>query len=151
MSNEHPIHRRCAVLTALAAVVLVTGCASQATFRFDCEREVNGGLLLTIDVVQIDDREEQEIRQAGDQWFYSDLRRQLGARVKTVAVEGGCRETVSVAPIKGYDRVAIIADYQFEGQGGTKVQMEFRGKQDWRGKTLSVRVRDRYLTLARSS
>ncbi len=131
----------------LLVAALVTGCAaSNATLRFECERQINDGLLLTVDIVQVTDREEEEIRQVGDDWFYSDLRRQLGARTQTVGAEGGCRETVVLRPLKGYDRLAVIADYQFEGRQ-TRAQMEFR---DWEGTTIRVRVGNRHLTITRS-
>jgi hypothetical protein len=48
--------------------------------------------------------------------------------------------------LKGYDRLAVIADYQFEGRQ-TRAQMEFL---DWQGTTMQVRVLDRYLTITRS-
>ena len=134
---------------ALVLAFASQGCSSQATFRFACEpgTEINGGLLLTIDVVVVDDAEERQIRQLGDDWFYSDLRRALGSRKDTVGVEAGCRETVVVPHIKGYERLAVIADYQYEGRGQGKSQMEFYGKDAWQGKTLRVRIFDRYLTI----
>lgn len=138
-----------AIGLSLLLLVISQGCSSQATFKFACEpgAEINGGLLLTIDVVVIDDSEERQIRQLGDDWFYSDLRRALGSRKDTVGVEAGCRETVIVPHIKGFDRVAVIADYQYEGRGRGKAQMEFYGKDAWQGKQLRVRVFDRYLTI----
>ncbi len=143
MSRSDPARWLVRLTGALAVAVLASGCASQTVFNFECERMINDGLLLTIDVIQISDREEEEIRQVGDEWFYSDLRRQLGSRTRTVAAEGGCRDTVALARQKGYDRLAIIADYQFEGRQ-TRAQMEFM---DWQGETMRVRVQNRYLTI----
>lgn len=146
MSRFDPLRWLRRLAGGLAVAVLASGCATQVVFNFECERMINDGLLLTIDVVQISDREEEEIRQVGDEWFYSDLRRQLGSRTKTVAVEGGCRDTVAMPKLKGYGRLAIIADYQFEGRQ-TRAQMEFM---DWQGKTMRVRVQNRYLTITGS-
>ena len=145
MKHGKPANRLRLGIGTLLVAALMTGCATSSTLRFDCERTINDGLLLTIDVVQITDQEEEEIRQVGDDWFYSDLRRQLGARTQTVGAEGGCRETVVLRPLKGYDRLAVIADYQFEGRQ-TRAQMEFR---DWEGTTLRVRVGNRHLTITR--
>lgn len=145
-----PFPQTNARLLVVALMVLVTmGCSTNSTFNFEAESQINNGLLLTIDLVQITDAEEQQIRNLGDEWFYSDLRRQLGSRTRTVTLEGSDQKTVTVLPDKGCkecSRLAIIADYQFEGRD-QKAQMEFRSKDAWRGKTLRVKVFDRYLTV----
>jgi hypothetical protein len=125
------------LLTALA----LAGCASSTSLHFKCDAAINEGLLLTVDLVQVNDAEIAQIRQAGDQWFYSDLRRQLEPRTRTVAVQGGCDETVQLAPKKGYDTLAVISDYKSGGASGNPTgAMLFRSKKDWQGKSLAVKV-----------
>ncbi len=136
---------------AAALLVLLTcfalGCSSQTAFQVVCDGRINDGLLLTIDLVQVSEEEAQQIRQVGKDWFYSDLRRQLQPRTRTVAVKGGCRETVGLAPRKGYKVLAIIADYQFETTDPTRGHMAFRNKDEWHGKRLELAVHDTYLTV----
>jgi hypothetical protein len=134
--------RKC-LLLALAA--LAVGCASSSTLRFRCEPQINEGLLLTVDLVQVNEAEIAQIRQAGDQWFYSDLRRQLEPRTRTVAVEGGCDTKVSLQPRKGYDTLAVISDYKSGGNAAGN--MQFRPKEQWKGKMLDVRVGGAVLTI----
>ena len=145
-TESKPPYRLVPLLILLA---LSVGCASSSTFQFGCDNPINDGLLLTVDLVQIDDAEERQIREVGEDWFYSDLRRQLGARTRTITVEGGCRQTVTVPLIKDYERLAVIADYQFEGRDRRKGQIEFLGKNAWRGKKLTVRVLNTYLIVTR--
>jgi hypothetical protein len=120
------------------SAALAASCASTSSFHFRCDPLVNEGLLLTIDLVQINEAEVAPIRQAGDQWFYSDLRRQLEPRIRTLAVEGRCDTTVKLAPRKGYDTLAVISDYKSNGDSAGTLQ--FWQKKDWKGKTLQVRV-----------
>ncbi|MEM7353143.1 MAG: hypothetical protein AAF657_20280 [Acidobacteriota bacterium] len=140
-------------LVCLSWLALATyGCSSGGTFHFDADPQINNGLLLTIDLVLVSDSEEQQIRDLGDEWFYSDLRRRLGSRTRTVTLEGGDRKSVTVLPDKGCKectRLAIIADYQFD-KGSQKAQMEFRSKNGWKGQTLKVKVFDRHLEIRRS-
>lgn len=129
----------------LAAVLLLAGCASGTSLHFRCDPTINEGLLLTVDLVQVNDAEIAQIRQAGDQWFYSDLRRQLEPRTRTVAVQGGCDTKVQLTPKKGYDTLAVISDYKSGGNGTGS--MLFRGKKDWQGKDLTVQVGGSTLTV----
>jgi hypothetical protein len=133
--------------TVLLAVLALaaTGCTSSSTLRFRCEQQVNEGLLLTVDLVQVNEAEIVQIRQAGDQWFYSDLRRQLEPRTRTVAVEGGCDTKVDLVPRKGYDTLAVISDYKSGGSAAGN--MQFRPKEQWKGKTLNVQVGHSVLTI----
>lgn len=133
------------LIVLLAALTL--GCSSQTTFQVVCDGRINNGLLLTIDLVQVSEEEAQQIRQEGKDWFYSDLRRQLQPRTRTIAVRGGCRESVGLSPQKGYKVLAIVADYQFETTDPTRGHMEFRNKDEWHGKRLELAVHDTYLTI----
>ena len=137
------------VLTALLAVptLLLAGCSSTTRLKFACDPQVNGGLLLTIDLVEVNQAEAEQIRQIGDQWFYSDLRRQLGLRTRTIAVRGGCAESVELRRQKGYDVLVVISDYQFAAADTSKGHMQVFTKDQWRGKKLLVGIHDTYLTV----
>ncbi|HEX4964157.1 MAG TPA: hypothetical protein VF173_25250 [Thermoanaerobaculia bacterium] len=126
-------------------LALLAGCASPASLRFRCEPQVNDGLLLTVDLVQVNDAEVPQIRQAGDQWFYSELRRQLEPRTRTVAVQGGCDTTVKLPARKGYDTLAVISDFK-SGSGSTS-NVQFRQKAEWEGKSLQLRIQGSTLTI----
>lgn len=131
-------------LLVVAAIVLVGGlaaCSSTSRVQVRCDPTINEGLLLTVDLVQVNDDEARQIQQTGDQWFYSDLRRQLSLRTKTVAVEGGCSEKIELTRSKRHDILAVVADYH----GST--QMIFKTKKEWLGKTLELDLHDTHLTL----
>jgi hypothetical protein len=133
-------------LAALFAALLgLAGCASGTSLHFRCDPSINEGLLLTVDLVQVNEAEVAQIRQAGDQWFYSDLRRQLEPRTRTVAVQGGCDTTVQLTPRKGYDTLAVISDYK--SSGAATGSMQFRQKKEWQGKDLAVKVGGSVLTV----
>lgn len=125
---------------------LLAGCASPATFQFTCTPDINDGLLLTVDLVQVDEAEAAQIRQLGEQWFYSDLRRQLAPRLSTVAVEGGCNTTAKITAQKGYETLAIVSDYKGGGAGASG-NVQTRGKGQWKGKKLQVQVGSASLTV----
>jgi hypothetical protein len=129
----------------LAVLAGLAGCASSATLRFRCDPEINDGLLLTVDLVQVSEAEIAQIQQAGDQWFYSDLRRQLEPRTRTVAVQGGCDTSVKLPARKGYDTLAIISDFK-SGSGSTS-NVQFRQKPQWQGKGLQLRIQGSTLTI----
>lgn len=138
------------VLRITALVVAVSGlvsCSSSTSLQFTCDPRVNGGLLLTVDLVQVNEAEAQQIRQSGEQWFYSDLRRQLELRTRTIAFKGGCTERVVLSPVKRHDILAVIADYQFESADRTKGHMQFFTKPEWKGKKLDVDVHDTYVVV----
>jgi hypothetical protein len=141
--------KRLLTMACGAALVLVAvGCASQSVVRFLCDSRVNDGVLLTIDLIQVNESEAAQIRQAGGKWFYSPLRPQLALRTKTIAVRGGCAETVELAkPQKGYDILAIVAEYQTATSEHTEGNTIFRMKKDWQGERLLVSVRDAYLSV----
>jgi hypothetical protein len=132
-------------VASLAGLAGLTGCASSTSLHFRCDPTINEGLLLTVDLVQVNDAEVAAVRQAGDQWFYSDLRRQLEPRTRTVAVAGNCDTTIQLPPKKGYDTLAILSDYK--SSGASTGSMLFRGKKDWQGKSLTVKVGGSVLTI----
>jgi hypothetical protein len=150
-----PVARAALPAVMLTALGLASGCATTATVRFSCDRQINEGLLLTVDVVQVDEREAQEILRIGDDWFYSDLRRQLSPRTTTISVETpsdavavrACDRTVSVSPRKGYDTLLVIADYKGVGSDSGQRHLELIEKPQWKGGTVRVALRDSYLTV----
>jgi len=72
-----------AVLAAVAAL-FATGCGSgTSTLKFRCDRDVNGGILLTVDAVRASEAEVERIRALGEKWFYDSLRESLRDRTKT--------------------------------------------------------------------
>ena len=145
MRKKRSLRAASAGAALLAAAIGLAGCASPATLRFRCDPEINEGLLLTIDLVQVSEAEIAQIQQAGDQWFYSDLRRQLEPRTRTVAVQGGCDTAVKIPARKGYDTLAIISDFK-SGSGSTS-NVQFRQKPQWQGKGLQLRVQGSTLTI----
>jgi hypothetical protein len=130
----------------LVAVALA-GCSSTTTVAFRCDAVVNEGLLLTIDLVQVNEGEAAQIRQEGARWFYSPLRQQLALRTRTLAVKGGCIQSASLTPQKGYDILAIIADYRTAPSDRVEGLMQFRTRKEWKGQSLEVLVRSAYLTV----
>ena len=146
----------CLAVLSLGAVLSI-GCTSSSTAHFVCDGRVNDGLLLTIDLIEVAEEEAQQIRQTGDDWFYSDLRRQLAGRTKTIAVKGGCDQRVDLTALtsrekvlrkkKGYGILAIIGDYQTGGGDRIAGGMQFLDRAQWKGKTVLVRVHDAYLTI----
>jgi len=141
-----PCAAAAAVTLAVSGALLgLTGCASSTSLHFRCDPAINEGLLLTVDLVEVSEAEVAQVRQAGDQWFYSDLRRQLEPRTRTVAVAGGCDTTVQLPRRKGYDTLAVISDYK--SSGASTGSMLFRPKSEWQGKSLTVKVGGSVLTI----
>ncbi|HNX51426.1 MAG TPA: hypothetical protein PLS53_12455 [Thermoanaerobaculaceae bacterium] len=134
------------LVLGLAAVALA-GCSHSTTMAFRCDAVVNEGLLLTIDLVQVNEAEAAQIRQEGARWFYSPLRQQLALRTRTLAVKGGCSQSESLKPQKGYDILAIVADYRTAPSDRVEGLMQFRTRKEWQGKALDVLVRGAYLTV----
>lgn len=154
--DRYGVWLACAAVGA-ALTLGAIGCASSSTAHFVCDARVNDGLLLTIDLIEVADEEAQQIRQTGDDWFYSDLRRQLAGRTKTIAVKGGCDERIDLTVLtakekvlrkkKGYGILAVIGDYQTRGGERISGSMQFLDREQWKGKTTLVRVHDAYLTI----
>lgn len=148
MTTRGNLAARVSAVSALAVVVgLAGGCASQTSLTLRCDAVVNEGLLLTIDFIQVNEAEAAQIRQEGARWFYSPIRPQLALRTRTVAVKGGCAERVMLSPQKGYDILAIVADYRTAPTDRVEGLMQFRTRKDWQGKTLEIAVHGAYLTV----
>ncbi len=141
------MRRACSLLAVVALAGLAWGCSSQSSVAFRCDAVVNEGLLLTIDVIQVNDAEAAQIRQEGARWFYSPVRQQLALRTRTLAVKGGCAEKITLKPQKGYDILAIVADYRTAPTDRVEGLMQFRTRKEWQGRDLEVAVRGAYLTV----
>ncbi len=159
--NERGEARRSAWGGLVLAVVMVgAGCSSTSSVSFQCDQQINDSLLLTIDLIEIDDEEVKQIQEAGEDWFYSPLRKQLEYRTKTVSVRGGCDVVVDLTKLgtsekvlkkkKGYGTLAIIAEFQDRGRSGRAGEIEFLERSRWKGKTTAIRVQETHLTLVGS-
>lgn len=137
----------CACGALAVAALVVSACSTRSTVAFRCDPVVNDGLLLTIDVIQVNDAEAAQIRQEGARWFYSPLRQQLALRTRTLAVKGGCAERITVTPQKGYDILAVVADFRTAPTDRVEGLMQFRTRKEWQGRNLEVAVRGAYLTI----
>ena len=148
MTQRAQFMRRAGAFFAVAALAaLAGGCSSQTTLAFRCDHVINEGLLLTIDVIQVNDGEAALIRQEGARWFYSPVRQQLALRTRTLAVKCGCAERIILKPLKGYDILAIVADYRTAPTDRVEGLMQFRTRKEWQGRNLEVAVRGAYLTV----
>ncbi len=147
----------CSTMMVLPLVMLVTtlcACSSTSRVTFLCDHQVNDGIVLTIDLIEVADDEVQQIQSAGRDWFYSPLRREMAHRIKTVTVKGDCDTTVDLSKLgakekvlrkrKGYGTLAIIAEYKSSYDRG---HMRFLPYKQWKGKTFVVRVHNINLTI----
>ncbi len=146
-------------LLPLAAPLLVlttllgTGCSSIGTVQFRCDPQINGGLLLTVDVVRADETQTQQIRQLGEKWFYDPMRESLRDRISTVTfpVEGSalCERVVEI-PVpkeKLVKYLVIIADYKYQNPDPTK-QLVVLPREKWAGQKVKIGVHDKDLSVA---
>ncbi len=137
-----------AALGMAAACALAGGCSSTATISVTCDPVVNDGNALAIDIIQVSESEILQISQAGNSWFASPMRQALRSRTKTVTVQGGCRDRVTLEWNKRYPNLAIIPEY-VAGADATASQMQIKGKDEWKGKKLEIQVHDRFLIVER--
>jgi hypothetical protein len=140
------------------ALVLTCGaCSSTSQALFVCDSEINDGLLLAIDLIEVSDDEVKQIQDAGEEWFTSPIRDQLRNRTKTISVPGGCEERVELQSLtttekylkkkKGYGTLAVIAEYQTISGDSSKPNMVFRDRNQWKGKTTTFRVHEDFLSV----
>ena len=143
----------------LSAILMVSGsaCSSMSQAKFLCDSQINDGLQLAIDLVEVTEQEVKLIQDAGEDWFTSSARDQLRHRIKTISVTGGCSETVELQSLtssekllrkqKGYGTLAVIAEYQTLSGDSTMPKLVFKSQDQWKGKTTVFRVHDDYLTV----
>ena len=142
---------RLAVLAlAVAAAALAGGCGSSAAkVAFTCAPEINGGTLLTVDVVRATEPEVERIRALGEKWFYDPLRDSLRDRTRTATFsqsEGRCEKELTVPATKDDKFLVIVADYRFQSADPGRYLVVLRRDQ-WKGKTIRVQVRDREFSI----
>ncbi len=142
----------------LAAIALFSsGCSGiSGKVDFRCGPAINGGLLLTVDVIRATEAETQQIQQQGEKWFYNDMRFALRNRVQTItfpAPDGQlrCDRTIVFEPIKGREErdlknLVVIADYKYQTPNPTGYIVVLP-RDRWQGKTITVSVQDRELTV----
>ena len=142
------------VIAAGALLLALGGCkgSTKSTLRFACDEPVNGGVLLTVDVVRGSEADVRRIRELGpDKWFYDASRNGLGDRLQTLTfpladpVTGKCETTLNVKGVKEDTFLVVVADYKYETPQAAKQIIVFP-KKEWNGKKLSIRVREKELT-----
>lgn len=139
--------RTLCVPVALAA--LAAGCSSSANLRFRCDSQINGGLLLTVDVIRATDEQARQIQAVGEKWFYDSLRDSMRERITTVTFPtkdpgGECVRDVKV-PMGSKDRyVVVVADYRFQSPDASRHVVSL-SRERWKGDTVRIAVRDREL------
>jgi hypothetical protein len=141
----------------LGLILSLSACSSTSQARFECDANINDGLLLAIDLIEVDDEEVKQIQAAGQEWFTSPARDQLRNRTKTISVPGGCSELVELQSLstsekylkkkKGYGTLAVIAEFQTISSDSAKSHMVFRERKQWKGKTTLFRVHEDYIAV----
>jgi len=129
--------------------LLATACSSSANLRFRCDNPINGGLLLTVDVVRATDEQARQIQSAGEKWFYDPLRDTMRERITTVTFPakdagGECVRDVKV-PMGSKDKyVVVVADYRFQSPDASRHVVSLN-REKWKGSTVRISVKDREL------
>jgi hypothetical protein len=143
--------RRSVSMLGLVLVLAAASCSSSASVRFRCDSQLNGGLLLTVDVVRATEEQARQIQQLGEKWFYDSMRDSLRERVTTVTFpmkDGGgeCVRDVKV-PMGSKDKyLMIVADYRFQSPDVSK-QIVSLSRERWKGATVRIGVHDRELSV----
>jgi predicted component of type VI protein secretion system len=142
----------------VAAVLLVTallaaGCSSSTQLKFRCDNPINGGLLLTVDVVRASEEQARLIQSLGERWFYDPNRDSLRSSggITTVTFptndpSGQCTRDVTV-PVGSRDKyLVIVADYKYQSPDTSK-QVVTLPREKFKGSTLRIAVHDRELSV----
>jgi len=135
----------------------LSSCTSVSRAQFQCDPDINNGLLLAIDLIEVHDEEVRMIQQAGEDWFTSDTRKALQDRIKTISVRGSCSEIVELQGLtttekflrkkKGYGKLAIIAEYETISGEHAAPSVKILPRKAWKGKKILIRVHQDYLTV----
>ena len=133
--------------------VLAAGCSSSAELKFRCDNPINGGLLLTVDVVRASEEQARLIQSLGERWFYDPNRETLrtSGGITTVTFPtndptGQCTREVSV-PVTSRDKyLVIVADYKYQSPDTSK-QVVTLPREKFKGSTLRIAVHDRELSV----
>lgn len=148
---RRPFRTIAALLPALA-VLAAARCASSSALHFRCDNPINGGLLLTVDIVRASEAQAHQIEALGEKWFYDPLRDSMRDHTTTVTFptkdsSGLCERQVSVTA-EGKDKyLVIIADYKYQSTDASR-QIVSLPKERWKGKTLDIAVHDRELAVS---
>lgn len=143
--------RRSVSALGLVFILAAASCSSSASLRFRCDNPINGGLLLTVDVVRATDDQARQIQALGEKWFYDSMRESMRERVTTVTFpvkDGGgeCVRELKV-PMGSKDKyLVLVADYRFQSPDVSK-QIVSLPRDRWKGPTVRVAVHDRELTV----
>lgn len=142
--------RLAALALAVAGSALAAGCGSAAaTVDFRCAPEINGGTLLTVDVVRATEPEVERIRALGEKWFYDPLRESLRDRTRTATFSQGesrCDKELKVPASKQDKFLVVIADYRFQSADPGR-HLVVLPRDRWKGRTIRVQVRDREFSI----
>jgi hypothetical protein len=142
--------RLAALLLAVVGAAFAGGCGSAAaTVEFRCAPEINGGTLLTVDVVRATEPEVQRIRALSEKWFYDPLRDSLRDRTRTATFqqgEGRCEKELTVPATKDDKFLVIVADYRFQSDDPGRYLVVLNRNQ-WKGRKIRVQVRDREFSI----
>jgi hypothetical protein len=151
MSDRPRFRPRFLHLAPAALLLGALSCASSSTLHFRCDNPINGGLLLTVDIVRADEAQARQIEALGEKWFYDPLRDTLRDRTTTVTfptkdASGTCERQVSVKAEGKQKYLVIIADYKYRSPD-TSRQIVALPRERWKGKTLDISVHDRELSV----
>jgi len=141
-----------ALALALAASALLSGCGSTVgKIDFRCGSNINGGLLLTVDVVRATEEEARRIQELGPKWFYEPMRQGVSSRIQTLtfpAPDGSarCDREISVPFNKGEKMLVIVADYKYEAADANRHTIVFLPEK-WAGRTLLISVQEQQLSV----
>lgn len=141
-----------ALVLAITAAAFAPGCGSTVgKLDFRCGSNINGGLLLTVDVVRATEEESRRISELGEKWFYEPMRQSVSSRIQTVTfpaadASGRCDREVSVPFNKGEKFLVIVADYKYQAADVTRHTMVFPPEK-WAGRTLLISVQEQQLSV----
>lgn len=151
MSDRSRFRPLLALLAPPLMLAGALGCASSSSLHFRCDSPINGGLLLTVDIVRANEAQARQIETLGEKWFYDTLRDNLRDRTTTVTFptrddSGTCERQVSVKAEGKEKYLVIIADYKYRSPD-TSRQIVALPRERWKGKTLDIAVHDRELSV----
>lgn len=137
----------------LLTALLAAGCSSSAELKFRCDNPINGGLLLTVDVIRASEDQARLIQSLGERWFYDPNRDSLRSSggITTVTFptsdpSGQCVRDVTV-PVGSRDKyLVIVADYKYQSPDTSK-QVVTLPREKFKGSTLRIAVHDRELSV----
>lgn len=154
MTTGIPTGARARTILAVSLLLvlgLTAACSSSASLQFRCTPPINGGLLLTVDVVRATDEQARQVQALGEKWFYDPLRDTLRDRITTVTFptkdgSGDCVRDVKVAAGSKDKYLVIIADYKFQSPDASK-QIVSLPSDRWKGQTIRIVVHDREIAV----